>query len=198
MAAVVKVKHGFVLDPATPITVRFFNDSGQQVAARDLALDAAAGKVVGPGWQYVRGALVKIDNTVIAADAVVGASRSARRTRAEQKQQVLLDPVPGDLGLAREPHLWWRFSNQHDQPIAARAIIASTVIFLDGRALRPPAATYDGPAYLAPGRTLSGFWSLEQLDPAARVGVHRLGVAMLGEQSPQFAYRWDAPPRSPQ
>lgn len=198
VAAIVKVMPGCVLDPATPVTVRFFDDAGQQVVTSSLALDADAGKLVGPAWQYLRGALVKIDDTVIAADAIVGSSRSTRRLRAEANQSVLLDPVPGHLGLPHEPHLWWRFSNHHHQPIAACDIIASTVIFLDGRALRPPPATYDGPACLPPGRTLSGLWSLEQLEPAALVGMHRLKVMIFGEQSRQFDYRWDGQAQPPQ
>lgn len=162
---------------------------GRVVEANTTPLAAdAKGLSTGPSWSIVRTRPTKMSNEVVAVRAQIAGLQSEPITRTEAASPIALRPVDGYLGLPREPHFWWRFHNRRSGAIAVAALFASVVLEIDGHARPVLAGAYNGPASLANGRAISGFWSLDDVDPSAARGMHRFRAGMLGEWSEPFSY----------
>jgi hypothetical protein len=146
--------------------------------------------LAGPRWKIVRARPVRLPAEVVAVRAEVAGVRSEAVAREGLPAALTLRPVHGQLGMAREPHLWWRFHNLRAPVVDVDGLFASAILEIDGRQLPVPRETYDGPARLATGSALSGFWSLGDFDVDASRGTHRLRAGMLDEWSEPFTFQW--------
>lgn len=144
----------------------------------------------GPGWQWLRAGVTEVGRDVEQAACVVAGRRTQPVERREATRPVALVPVFAQVGLPGEPHLFWRFYNHRAVALPAAAVLGDRVLWLDGRRYRLLDAAYDGPALLPPGRALSGLLSLDDIDPAARRGLHTLCLDVLDESSGGVVNRW--------
>jgi hypothetical protein len=167
-------------------------DREQRIVDTNTTPLAVEGKEprIGPRWDVVRARPVKVGADVVAACAEVDGVRSEPVSRGGVTLPFMLRPVHGVLGLAREPHLWWRFQNLRAAAVDVDQLFAAAILEIDGRELPVPPDTYNGPARLACGAALSGFWSLEDFHVDATDGAHRLRAGMLGEWSDPFTFEW--------
>jgi len=191
--ALLKIPQGCGLEPGA-IRTLLLNEQGSVLATDGggLRLDAPA-PLAGPIWKLVRGRLVRLPDKVDAACAVIHELRSPPVARRDATRPVVLQPIASQVGLAGEPHLWWRFYNNTPDPIDVYRIFRTTTLRLDERRLPPPAEAYNGPAHLPPGRGISGLWSLDDFDQDARRGPHRFQLGVLDERSEPFTFEWTLP-----
>jgi hypothetical protein len=169
-----------------------FLDQQQRVVDINTTPLALEGKEprIGPRWDVLRARPVTVGADVVAVSAEVAGVRSEPVSRGGVTSPFTLRPVHGVLGLAREPHLWWRFQNIRAAVVGVDQLFAAAILEIDGRELPVPPGTYNGPAWLAGGAALSGFWSLEDFSVDATGGTHRLRAGMLGEWSDPFTFAW--------
>jgi hypothetical protein len=149
------------VDPST-LRVELRDAAGEVVGTIAAGLDEHPAPVTGPGWRVITGRHVAITDEIAHAEAVVGAARSRRTSRADARRTLNVVPIRDVLGVPGEPRLWWRFCNTTDAPIAVSELLDDTVVWLDDVAVQPP-ATYNGPAQLPPGRAISNLVSLSDL-----------------------------------
>jgi hypothetical protein len=178
------------VDEEATLELRLLDAEGDVVDVQTAALELPDGGVAGPAWLEVPGKLVALADTVTHAEAALGDTVSARVARQDVALPVLLESVAYDLGLPGEPRLWWSYRNQGTEPVGVMDVLASTVLWVDGDAVRPPAAPYNGPSRLPPQRALSGWWSLDDFEGIHRQEPHRFALEILGERSEELTAGW--------
>jgi hypothetical protein len=182
-AVLVKVAAGTTVDEGAAIEIRLLDIGGKLVDSETTALELGSDPLVGPTWMHAPGRLVRLADSVTQAEAVLQDAVSERVERRDATLAVLLRPVGCHLGLPGEPWLWWCFRNQTADPVAVADILRSTVLWVDGQALTPPAAAYNGPSKLPPQRALTRWWTHGDLDLTPDSGPHRLILEILGARS---------------
>lgn len=171
--ALVKVTAGTRLPPGAQLTIELLGAlGGPQVL--DSELDGA--ELLGPTWRHVRGRLVEVAPTVTTVLARLAGQVSDPVSREDAPSVVSLVVIPGLLGAADEPLLWWCYRNTGSDPVGVRRLRAGTALRADGHRL-PLGGPYNGPAELPPGRALSGFWVLRDL-AALGPGRHRVELVV--------------------
>jgi hypothetical protein len=187
--AVVKVAAGAVVEDAAAIAIRLFDDQGRLVATQD-GMHAESPRMQGPAWQRVRGRWMDVANATQAEAEFAGATTSPGVHSHEMQETVSLAAIPAVVGVAGEPHLWWRFHNRTDAPVTASDVLHDQKVWIDGQAYSLPLESYDGPAFLQPGYAFTGLRSLDGVYPGVRLGRHRVSVEMLGHRSPDLDVEW--------
>jgi hypothetical protein len=185
--ALLKVGAGASVDPAATIQIRLRDADGEVLAVETTGL---GGPIAGPAWRELPGGLVAIPDAVASAEAALGDVVSAAAARSDGELAVQLEPVGGALGLPGEPHLWWCYRNQGDEPVAVADVLRETVLLVDGEQLRPPPVPYNGPSRLPPRRALSGWWSLDSFEAVGPHRPHRFVLKVLGGSSEEFTFSW--------
>jgi hypothetical protein len=188
--ALVKVPSAGVLAD-TPLDLLFTDDDERVVAVEQVPAHLAQGRpLVGPAWVVIPSGLLKMSAGSTRAHARVGSVRSASVARRDGALPVLLDAVPLQVGVAGEPHLWWRFYNRSPTPVPVDRIFATTTVQIDERTFSRPVGPYNGPAQLPPKRAISGLWSLDDFDARLRQGQHRFHLTILGDASAPVVFAW--------
>jgi hypothetical protein len=188
--AIVKVAAGSVLDDASAVELRLFDDQGALVEVH-VGMDAGRPRIVGPAWQRLHGRLVEVATTVTQAEVTLpGIAASPRTRRDGPTGPVTLVPLGAQVGVEGEPHVWWRFDNRSAAPVPILDILRDQTLWLDGASYRAPQRHYDGPHLLQPDRSFLGVWSLDDFEPLARRGAHRLELEILGLRSPAVDVEW--------
>lgn len=186
----IKVARGAFLTECSRIELHLLDSVGNLIGIREATHDPVVKPIQGPGWRRIAGRILPVEDTVSQAEAVLGTVRSARVSRRDAKHPLLLVAVPDQVGVAGEPHLWWRFFNCTADPIPVKRIFGTSLLWVDDRAFHPQ-SPYNGPSLLPSGRALSGLWSLDDIDPSAAAGRHRFTLEMLGERSTDIEPLWN-------
>jgi hypothetical protein len=186
---VVKLGPG-AMRPAGPALLRCLDATGAPVSQPAPALWLPDTAWHGPVWQHIRGRHLALDGSVAEVELDWDRVGSQRRSRSEATQALVLEPLAGDLGLPGEPHLGWRFTNHEAMPLSTAPLRQALQLQIDGRRVSAPATAYNGPSQLAPHRTLSGFWSLDQLPHGLRDGSHHFQLHLGDRASAAFDWAW--------
>jgi hypothetical protein len=187
----VKIPRGSVLDDGA-IQLLLLDEQEHVLTLINSPLNLG-GSLAGPSWKVSRGGLVKIRAMSTHASAVLNDVRSAPVPRLDATIPVLLQPITCQLGIAGEPHLWWRFYNRTELPIRVDRVFNASTLQLDDRTFSPRFGAYNGPAELPSKRALSGLWSLDEFDTRAREGRHRFRLSILDDASDPFVFEWPPP-----
>jgi hypothetical protein len=187
-STLVKAGAGERIDDPETIELRMLDARGDIV---DVHAETLEPGLEGPAWRQVAGPLVRMAGPVTHVDAALRDAVSERVARADAELPVVLEPVAYDLGLDREPALWWSYRNRTGAPVEAVEVLRSRVLWVDDRPLRPPEGAYNGPRQLAPGRALSGAWSLDDFALIDRRAPRRFALEAGGERSREFTYAWE-------
>jgi hypothetical protein len=190
--ALLKIPRGAVLEDGTT-QLLLLDDQGRVLTATNIPLQLE-GVIAGPSSKLVRGGLVRLSEGTTHAVGILNDVRSAPVARLDATIPVLLRAIARQVGIAGEPHLWWRFYNRTSAPIHVGRIFETSVLHVDDRTFSPRAAPYNGPAELPPKRAVSGLWSLDDFDATLRRGLHRFQLSILGEASEPLAFEWQDPP----
>jgi hypothetical protein len=189
-SALLKVGAGRSIDEPETIEIRMLDAGGNVVDVQTEPFEPDSGRLVGPAWEEVPGHLVRLADAVTQVEATLRDAVSERVARADGTAAVLLTPVAYDLGLDREPALWWSYRNQTGAPVDATDVLRSRVLWVDEHPLRPPEGGYNGPPDLGPGQALSGWWSLDDFALIDRRAPRQFALEISGERSDEFTYAW--------
>ena len=176
--AVVKLAAGARLATGTQLSVRLLGDeSDDPVTLVSAELDG----LMGPGWRAVPGRLLEISPAAAVAEGLLAGDVSGPVFRRDAVVPVSLTAIRDVMGMAHEPHLWWRYYNATGRPVDVAALRATTVLWVDGRWFGV-ATDYNGPAQLPPGRALFDLWSFDDLD-GLLPGTYRMQLTVGDEAS---------------
>lgn len=176
--AVVKLAAGARLATGTQLSVRLLGDeSDDPVTLVSAELD----DLMGPDWRAVSGRLLEINPAAAVAEGLLAGRVSGPVFRRDAVVPVSLTAIRDVVGIAHEPHLWWRYYNATGRPVDVAALRATTVLWVDDRRFGV-ATNYNGPAQLPPGRALFDLWSFDDLD-GLLPGTYRMQLTVGDEAS---------------